>query len=126
MAKHAPTVSRFDEKQFLVIGLDGPGSAAKRDTHLEGHLDYVERRCDRYLLCGPMLDAEDGTLYGSFFVVLAESAAEARALVGADPYVSNGVYERIDVHSVTAAAGKLMGGVIWESAEAIRARQAGS
>lgn len=121
MANIAPTVSRLEGNTYLVIGSDAPGSEHVRDQQLEGHLDYVERNCDRYLLAGPMF-ADDGvTLNGSFFLVSANSANEARSIVAGDPYVKAGTYAEISVQQVTAAAGKLIGGVIWESAAAIRA-----
>ena len=123
MAKFAPTVPRIDGGVFLVIAYDAPGSETARDTELENHLDYVERNVDRYLVCGPLRKPGEEPLIGSFFLVSAESADEARALVSGDPYVQCGMYAEIQVHEATPAGGSFMGGVIWESAEAIRAAQ---
>lgn len=123
MAKFAPTVPRIDGGVFLVLAWDGPGSETPRDTRLEGHLDYVEKNVERYLVCGPLRRPGEAPLIGSFFLVLADSADEARALVSGDPYVQSGMYADIQVHEATAAGGSFMGGVIWESAEAIRAAQ---
>ncbi len=124
MAKFAPTVPRIDGGVFLVLAYDAPGSEAPRDEYLEQHLDYVEKNVERYLVCGPLRQPGEAPLIGSFFLVRADSGEEARALVAGDPYVTSGMYQDILVHEATAAGGDLMGGVIWESAEAIRAAQA--
>ena len=121
MAKNAPTVARVDSEVFLVLAFDAEGSADTRDRELEGHLDYVEAHCDDYLVCGPLREPGKPALVGSFFLVAAADEYAARKLVEGDPYVQSGMYREITVHAATPAAGKLMGGVIWESAEAIRA-----
>ena len=123
MAKFAPTVPRIDGGVFLVLAYDGPGSETPRDAKLEDHLEYVERNVDRYLVCGPLRKPGEEPLIGSFFLVSADSAEEARALVSGDPYVKSGMYAEIQVQEATPAGGSFMGGVIWESAEAIRAAQ---
>ena len=120
MAKYAPTVPRIDGTVFLVLAYDGPGSAEVRDRELEGHLDYVEQNVERYLVCGPLRNPGEAPLIGSFFLVNAGTAEEARAVVSGDPYVKSGMYAEILVLEATPAAGRLMGGVIWESAEGVR------
>ncbi len=122
MAEHAPTVPRVTERVFLVVANDGEGSDADRDRHLEGHLEYIEKHCDRYLTCGPILGPDKTTLTGSFFLVTAEDESDARAFLDGDPYLSSGMYAEVSVREVTVAGGRWMGGVIWESAEAIRAK----
>lgn len=124
MAKFAPTVPRIEGGVFLVLAWDAPGSEAPRDRQLEAHLDYVEQNVDRYLVCGPLRKPGETPLVGSFFLLRADDAEAARNLVAGDPYVQSGMYESIEVHDATAAGGSFMGGVIWESAEAIRAAQA--
>ena len=122
MAQFAPTVPRIDGTVFLVIGWDAPGSAAIRDRELDGHLTWIEQRVDDYLVCGPLKGEDGGDLIGSYFLVNAETAAAARALVEGDPYVANGVYDELRVVEAVVAGGRFQGGVIWESAAAIRAR----
>lgn len=121
MAEFAPTVDRIDGEIFLVFAFDGGGSAEIRDRELDGHLAYVEQRCNEYLVCGPLREPGGPALIGSFFLVVADSEQAARELIGGDPYVQSGMYADIRVLSATAAGGRFMGGVIWESAEAIRA-----
>ena len=122
MAKHAPTVDRVAGRTFLVLAYDGKGSAEARDRELDGHLEYVEKHCSRYLTCGPMNNPGDPALIGSFFLVAAEDEQDARDFLAGDPYMASGMYATVTVHEVTVAAGHWLGGVIWESAEAIRAR----
>lgn len=121
MAKFAPTVPRIDGEVFLVLAFDGEGSAPHRDSELDGHLEYVEKRCNDYLVCGPLREPGGTALIGSFFLLVADDEDSARAMVGGDPYVQSGMYREIRVLSATASAGRFMGGVIWESADAIRA-----
>ena len=122
MAEFAPTVDRLSENAFLVVALDGAGSAEVRDSALDGHLEYVEKHCDRYLICGPMNVPGNPELVGSFFLITADDEQDARDFLAGDPYMASGMYASVTVHQVSAAAGRLMGGVIWESAEAIRER----
>ncbi|MFK7888455.1 MAG: YciI family protein [Gammaproteobacteria bacterium] len=123
MAEHAPTVERYTQRQFLVVTHDGPGSVALRDEHLEGHLEHIERHLARYVVCGPMLKDGGPALSGSYFVVFADDEADARALLDGDPYLRCGMYARVDINEVSTAAGSALGGVIWESVEAVRAMQ---
>ncbi len=122
MAEFAPTVPRIDGEVFLVIARDAPGSAELRDRELDAHLEYVEKRCDQYLICGPMREPGEEALVGSFFLLVAENETAARALIEGDPYVEAGTYASIEVKSAVASAGRFIGGVIWESADAIRAK----
>ncbi|MFK8013848.1 MAG: YciI family protein [Gammaproteobacteria bacterium] len=124
MAEFAPTVERLTTQQFLIMALDGPDSQPMREKHLEAHLHHIEKHVDRYVACGPLHNGDPTQLYGSFFLVLAQSREDARSLLDGDPYLHCGMYEQIDVHPATVAAGTALGGgVIWESAAALLARQ---
>jgi len=123
MAQHAPTVERLDERVFLVVAYDAPGSDEARDRALEGHLEYVEKHCDRYLACGPLHADDRSRLIGSFFLVTAADAEAARKFLDGDPYLGSGMYETIRVHEATVAGGRWMRGVIWESAVQLRRAQ---
>ena len=98
------------------------GSAEIRERELEGHLEYVERHADEYLVAGPLRDPGTTPLIGSFFLVAAGSADQARAIVSNDQYVKSGMYREIIVHAAVPAGGRFMGGVIWESAENLRGK----
>ncbi|MDJ0709493.1 MAG: YciI family protein [Woeseiaceae bacterium] len=120
MAAFAPTVPRIDEPVFLFVAHDQEGSAEVRIRHLDAHLEHMERNFDRYLVAGPLRDPGTDSIQGSYFLVAAKSADEARALVGADPYSQRGVYSEIQMHNGVPAVGRFLGGVIWESADAVR------
>ncbi|MCH9696006.1 MAG: YciI family protein [Gammaproteobacteria bacterium] len=122
MARFAPTVPRIDSDVFLVLCYDGEGSAEIRERDLDGHLEYVEMHTDQYLVAGPLREPGTKPLIGSFFLLAAESADAARAVVAGDPYVQSGLYVRIIVHAAVPAGGRFMGGVIWESADALRGK----
>jgi uncharacterized protein YciI len=125
MAQFAATVPRVDSDVFLVLAYDAAGSASIREKKLDGHLEYIEKHCDDYLVCGPLREPGTEPLIGSFFLVAAENADAARALVAGDPYVQSGMYKEVIVHDATVAGGRFMGGVIWESADAIRGKASG-
>lgn len=122
MAQHAPTVARVEGDVYLVLAYDNDGSGDIRERELAGHLEYMEHNCDKYLVAGPMREPGTEPLIGSFFLVQADNADAARALVAGDPYVQSGLYRELLVHAAVPAAGHFMGGVIWESAEALRGK----
>ena len=121
MAQFAPTVPRVDGNVFLVLAYDiDEGSAAFRQSELDGHLEYIEKHCDQYLVCGPLRNPGESALVGSFFLLVAEDADAVTALVSGDPYFQCGMYADVQVREATPAGGRFMGGVIWESADAVR------
>jgi len=79
---------------FVIIGHDAPDGPAKRPDVRPRHLDHLRPLAEagRVKLAGPFLDKT-----GSLIVVEAESAAEVWALVARDPYVTEGVFNRVDV-----------------------------
>lgn len=122
MAQFAPTVPRIDGNVYLVVAYDAEGSAAFRQSELDGHLEYVEKHCEQYLVCGPLRNPGEPALVGSFFLLVAEDVAAAEALVSGDPYFQCGMYADVQIREATAAGGRFMGGVIWETADAVRDR----
>jgi uncharacterized protein YciI len=125
MAQFAPTVPRVDDNVFLVLAYDVEDSAEIRERELDGHLQWVEKHCEQYLVAGPLREPGADPLIGSFFLVAAASADDAEQIVSGDPYVKSGLYREIRVHAAVPAGGRFMGGVIWESADAIRDRASG-
>lgn len=119
-----PTVPRLPSL-FQFLCWDGPDSAGRRVADLDGHLAHVEANWTRYLVAGPMRAPDAEAIIGSMFLVFADTADDAWALMKGDPYITNGQYARIDVHHATASIGTAVGGKIWESADAIRHRATG-
>jgi len=79
---------------YVIIGHDAPEGAAKRPAVRPAHLDHLRplSEAGRVKLAGPLLDRS-----GSLIVVEAESLAEVWALVARDPYVTEGVFNRVEV-----------------------------
>ena len=80
---------------FVIIGHDARGAAEKRPLHRPAHLAHLEplAQAGKVVLAGPLTDGA-----GSLIVVDAESLAAVWSLVGRDPYVVNGIFERVEVH----------------------------
>ena len=79
---------------FVIIGHDSPDGAAKRPAVRPAHLAHLRplSEAGRVKLAGPLLDKT-----GSLIVVEAESLAEVWALVARDPYVVEGIFNRVEV-----------------------------
>jgi uncharacterized protein YciI len=79
---------------YVIIGHDAPDGAQKRQQVRPAHLAHLEplARAGRVSLAGPFLDRT-----GSLIVVEADSLAEVWELVGRDPYVTEGIFNRVEV-----------------------------
>ena len=84
---------------FVIIGHDARDAKEKRPPHRPAHLAHLEplSQAGKVILAGPLTDGA-----GSLIVVEAESLASVWELVGRDPYVTNGIFERVEVHPFTA------------------------
>jgi len=79
---------------FVIIGYDGPNGAALRPKVRPAHLENLQPLVDsgRVIVGGPFTDGS-----GSLMVVDFESEAEAKAFAQSDPYVKQGVFERVEI-----------------------------
>ena len=79
---------------FVIIGHDGPDGGALRPKFRPAHLDNLSAiaKRGRVVVAGPFTD-------GSGSLIVADFAGEAEALAFAqsDPYVTGGVFERVEV-----------------------------
>jgi uncharacterized protein YciI len=77
-----------------MIGHDAPESKAKRPLFRPAHLEHLAplSAAGRVPLAGPFTDGS-----GSLIVLEADSLEAAWAIVARDPYVVNGVFNRVDV-----------------------------
>jgi uncharacterized protein YciI len=84
---------------FVYIGHDGPRGLELRGAVRDQHIAHIERldADGRILFAGPLRD-EASSPVGSVIVFEAEDFASARAIAEADPYLTEGVFERVDVH----------------------------
>ncbi len=83
---------------FVLLGTDGPRGAELRPLHRPAHLANLEPFATqgRVAYAGPLLDP-GGKPCGSLVVFEAQNLAAARAFAESDPYVSEGVFERIQI-----------------------------
>jgi uncharacterized protein YciI len=78
----------------VIIGYDAPDAKEKRLQHRPAHLRHLEplAQSGTVLLAGPFTDGS-----GSLIVVEAPSREAVWKLVAHDPYVTNGVFNRVEV-----------------------------
>jgi len=78
----------------VIIGHDAPDAREKRPQHRPAHLRHLEPldRAGKILLAGPFTDGS-----GSLIIVDMDSRAAVWELVARDPYVVNGVFNRVEV-----------------------------
>ena len=83
---------------FVIIGHDARDAKERRPATRPAHLAHLEplSQAGKVILAGPLPDGA-----GSLIVVEAASLAEVWDLVGRDPYVTNGIFERVEVHPFT-------------------------
>ncbi len=83
---------------FIIIGYDGPDGQARRKLHRQAHLDRMDplNKAGKVILAGPFTDGA-----GSLIVIEAGSLEEAKAFAAGDPYVTQGVFTRYEVHPFT-------------------------
>jgi hypothetical protein len=84
---------------FVYIGHDGERGLelrpAVRDRHL-AHIHDLDAQ-KRIVFAGPLRD-EQGSPCGSVVVFEADDLESAREVAERDPYLREGVFERVDVH----------------------------
>jgi uncharacterized protein len=99
--------------QFVIIARDGMDAEAParrqavRPTHLEAIRPFVEQ--GNIALGGAILD-DEGTMIGSVLIVEFPTRQEMNAWLSADPYVTNGVWNDVEVHPYRAAVGAWLPG----------------
>jgi len=92
---------------YAFIGYDGPRGAGLRKLHRPAHIERIDALVgeDRIRHAGPLLD-EDGAPIGSLILFEAETLDEARRIAAGDPYVTEGIFERHEVHETRAVRGR--------------------
>jgi len=79
---------------FVIIGHDGPNGAALRPTVRPAHLENLQPLVEsgRVVVGGPFTDGS-----GSLIVAEFENEAAAKVFAQSDPYVTQGVFERVEI-----------------------------
>ncbi len=114
MTQSALQVPKLDQATYMFTCMDGPDTGPLRLEHLEGHLVHIENNNEKYRVAGPMRKDSGGDIAGSFFLIAADSEAQAWDIMRGDPYIESGMYASITVHHIVPACGAWMGGVIWD------------
>ncbi len=80
---------------FAILGWDSLEGTQKRPLHRDSHRERLTalEKDGKLVLAGPF---SDGT--GSLIVIKAESLAEAEAFAQEDPYVTHGIFSKIEIH----------------------------
>ena len=80
---------------FVIIGHDGPDGQEKRKLYRQAHLDrmYPLDKAGKVLLAGPFTDKA-----GSLIVLDMPSFEEVQTFLKDDPYVTQGVFARYEIH----------------------------
>ncbi|MGQ0675185.1 MAG: YciI family protein [Rhodospirillales bacterium] len=81
--------------QFVVMFEDDPAKAGERAKHMARHLAFLEKH--RVQAAGPLIDPANGAGAGGMWLVEAASAADARALVEADPFWPTGLRKSVRI-----------------------------
>jgi hypothetical protein len=92
--------------QYLVVAWDGPDPAARerrlaaRPAHLANVAPMVA--AGQMLIGGAILDAA-GEMVGSTCMVEFATRAELDGWLAADPYVTGGVWQKVEIHPMRVA-----------------------
>ncbi|BAU74285.1 YciI family protein [Metapseudomonas furukawaii] len=87
-------------RYFAVFATDKPDRLALRDRIRPAHREHLRNPYPHRVvvrLGGPTLDGCDGRMNGTLLVVEAMSLADVQAFLGDDPYVREGLFERIEI-----------------------------
>lgn len=82
--------------QFLVKAYDGPGMLDKRMEVRPRHLEGMKALGNQIICAGGLLDEED-RMKGSALVMEFKDRAALDAYLANEPYVVEGVWQKIDV-----------------------------
>ena len=90
----------MDKQQFVIIAYDGTdeGALQRRMRVREAHLENVRKmKTDGSFIEGGAMLNENGQMIGSVVFVTFPSRTELDAWLSADPYVTGGVWQNIEV-----------------------------
>ncbi len=80
------------------IAYDAPGRDAERKTYFEAHRAHLRSGLARILQSGPLFATDGfGAKAGALVVFDVEDIAEVERFNAQDPYIVNGVYDRVNI-----------------------------
>ena len=93
--------------QYVIHAYDhtGPDALPRRMAARPAHLAYVARLKEKgqFLLGGALLDP-DGNMMGSMLILAMETEDQLNEYLRSDPYIVQGVWDKIDVKPFRQAA----------------------
>lgn len=85
--------------QFLVKAYDAPGALGKRLEVRPAHLEGMKKLGGRVVCAGGLLDGGEN-MKGSVLILDFPDRAALDGYLAAEPYVTGGVWEKIEVEQV--------------------------
>ena len=82
--------------QFMIRAYDGPNMLDKRLAVRPRHLEGMKRLGRQIICAGGILD-DEGKMKGSVLVLEFESRAALDDYLAVEPYVTEGVWDKVDV-----------------------------
>lgn len=82
--------------QFIIRAYDGEGMLDRRMAVRPRHLENMAAVNGKVICAGGLLD-EAGNMKGSALVMEFEDRAALDAYLGSEPYIAEGVWERVEV-----------------------------
>lgn len=84
---------------FAVRFHDRPDQLALRNAFLQTHLDWLAQHRDMIPIAGSLREAPNEGAVGGLWIVRAADRAEVEALIQTDPFWTQGLRERVEIHS---------------------------
>ncbi|ULX55116.1 hypothetical protein A9P79_25045 [Cupriavidus taiwanensis] len=84
---------------FAVRFHDKSDRLALRNTFLQAHLDWLALHRDTILIAGSLREAPTEGAVGGLWIVRAADRSEVEALIQSDPFWTQGLRERVEIHS---------------------------
>ena len=85
--------------QFVIKAYDGAGKLERRMEVRPRHLENMAKINGKVICAGGLLD-EEGKMKGSLMVMEFESRAVLDDYLKSEPYITDGVWEKVDVEQL--------------------------
>lgn len=107
---------------FVVYCKDKPGDLRARLRPY--HLRHVIANPKPYRFGGPLM-GDDGQVIGSFILFEVEDRAQLDAVMAADPYFRDGLYQSVEVHATRQVVPEIQPGSLQQELAREEAKQGG-
>ncbi|MCQ8242212.1 YciI family protein [Rhizosaccharibacter radicis] len=83
---------------YIVHCLDKAGMVDTRLEHYDAHKSYLASRPIDIVISGPLVQDDNATMIGSFFLVEADSRDAVVAFNANDPFRAAGIWDTVSIH----------------------------